>query len=346
MMGFGFLNYSLLVVLGFAVGLLTGAFGVGGAFLITPALNIIGLDMVSAIGTSFVSLAGKSMLAVWTHYKLGNVDWKLGIIFGSCGLLGVELGKRFLLHLQRLGIAGEWVRVAYVFLLTVVAVIMAKDCLGRRRHLKNKLMTEGEPKRIRELAELFATVITRTPPLIFLPHSDVRLSLCGVVLFGLLIGFLSGFMGVGGGFIGLPLFIYVLGIPTLLAIGTTALSVTFSSVYGTVVYAMDGNVKWVTAVLLIIGSLAGVHIGGRLTKYVHDTSLKGIFSLLLIAVAVSVSLMQARMTILSNITLFCSTACLCLVLLYRAKKGLDRAANSFRAKQALTLRQNNNSERR
>jgi hypothetical protein len=320
-MGFGLLNYSLLLVLGFAVGMLTGAFGVGGAFLITPALNIIGLDMVSAIGTSFVSLAGKSVLGVWTHYKLGNVDWKLGVIFGLCSLAGVELGKELLFYLQKLGLAGTWVRVSYIFFLTAVAIFMARDYL---RHRSGVELYNRERKGVRhgnQRFSMFRETILGVPPFISLPHSKVRLSVWVVIGSGIFLGLLSGFMGIGGGFISLPLFVYLLGVPTLAAIGTTALSVSFASIYGTIVYAIAGNVQWATAALLIGGSVGGVHVGGQLTRYVQEITLRGVFALLLLAVAVSVLLKQLQMVIPSMGTLFCSTAFVCLLLLWKARKN-------------------------
>lgn len=314
------LNCLVLPALGFAVGMLTGAFGVGGAFLITPALNIIGLDMVSAIGTSFVSLAGKSVLGTWTHYKLGNVDWKLGVIFGLCSLAGVELGKDLLFHLQKFGLAGTWVRVSYIFFLTTVAVFMGKDYLSSQGGLERD---SGERRGAREgnqLALMFRGAVLRLPPSIFLPHSRVRISVWVVVGSGIFLGLLSGFMGIGGGFIGLPLFIYLLGIPTVAAIGTTALSVSFASLYGTIVYAIAGNVEWVTAALLIGGSVAGVHVGGQLTQYVKEVVLRGVFALLLVFVALSVLLKQLGLVIPSMGMLFCSTLFVCLILLWNAVK--------------------------
>ena len=325
-MGYDLLNYSALLALGFAVGMLTGTFGVGGAFLITPALNIFGLNMVSAIGTSFVSLAGKSVLGVWTHYKLGNVDWKLGAIFGLGSLVGVELGKELLLHLQKLGLAGTWVRASYIFLLTAVAVFMARDYLKHRKNLKHdKSKREGAKLRNWQLPA-FREAVLMIPPCIFFPHSKVKLSVWVIIGSSIVLGFLSGFMGVGGGFISLPMFIYLLGIPTLVAVGTTVLSILFASLYGTIVYAMTGSVQWMTAVLLIAGSVVGVHVGGQLTKYVHEITLRGVFSLLLLAVAASVLFKQLGMAIPSNCTLFGSTAFVCLMLLYKARRKVGSGA--------------------
>ena len=319
-MGFDLFNYSALLALGFAVGMLTGTFGVGGAFLITPALNIIGLDMVSAIGTSFVSLAGKSVLGVWTHYKLGNVDWKLGVIFGLGSLVGVELGKELLLDLQNLGLAGTWVRVSYIFFLTAVAVFMARDHFKNRGGAAHgKSEREGEKRENRPLSAFRETALI-IPPSIFLPHSKIRLSVWVIIGSSIFLGLLSGFMGVGGGFIGMPLFIYLFGVPTLVAVGTTVLFVSFASLYGTIVYAISGDVQWVTAAILIVGGVAGVHVGGHLTKYVRETALRGVFSLLLLAVAASVLFKQLGMVIQSTCTLFGSTVFVCLLLFYKARK--------------------------
>jgi uncharacterized protein len=320
-MGFDILNNSVLFALGFALGMLTGTFGVGGGFLITPALNIIGLDVVSAIGTSFATLAGNSVFGVWTHCKLGNVDWKLGVTFGLCSLAGVELGRKLLFHLQRLGLAGTGVRASYILLLTILAILMARDYLTHRGGSERDEQGKKEVKQGNRLLQAFRKIVLTVPPFIFMPRSKVKLSAWVVIGSSVSLGLLSGFMGIGGGVVSLPLFIYLLGIPTLTAIGTTVLSVSFASLFGTIAYAVAGNVQWVTALLLIAGSVGGVHVGGHLTKYVHEIALRGVFSLLLLAVSVSVLLKQLGIVIPSAWTLFGSTAIVCLMLLYKASKN-------------------------
>jgi uncharacterized protein len=328
-MGFDLLNYSALLTLGFAVGMLTGTFGVGGGFLITPALNIIGLDMVSAIGTSFVSIAANSVLGVWTHFRLGNIDWKLGVIFGLSSLTGVELGKELLLHLQKLGLAGTWVRVSYIFFLIVVAVFMARDHFKHRRDTEHDKAENKGVKSKNLPSAAFRETVLMIPPSVVLPHSKISLSLWVIIGSSIFLGLLSGFMGVGGGFIAMPLFIYLFGVPTLVAVGTTVLSVSFASLYGTIVYTISGDVQWVTAALVIGGGVAGVHVGSHLTKYVHEITLRGVFSLLLLAIGVSVFFKQLGMVIPSTCTLFGSTALVCLILLYKARKKSRERSNDM-----------------
>jgi uncharacterized membrane protein YfcA len=325
-MGFDLLNYSALLALGFAVGMLTGTFGVGGAFLLTPALNIIGIDMVSAVGTSFACLAGKSVLGIWTHYRLGNVDWKLGIICGLSSLAGVELGNVLLLHLQKLGLAGTWVRLSYIFILTAVAVFMIRDYFKLRGDVEGDKSARGGVKQENGPFRALSGTVLRIPPLIFLPHSGIRLSVWTLIVSSIILGLMTGFMGVGGGFVSLPLFIYLLGVPTLIAIGTTVLSISLKSIYGTIVYAISGNVQWVPAALLIAGSVAGVHLGGQITRYVNEITLRSVFALFLLAIAVSVLFKQLGMDIPSTCTIFGSTAFVCLMLLYKARKKVGPGA--------------------
>ncbi|MCK4793719.1 MAG: sulfite exporter TauE/SafE family protein, partial [Desulfobacteraceae bacterium] len=115
------INPGVLLLLGFILGVLTGFFGLGGGWLLTPALNILGLPMVYAIGTGFFTLVGKTLYAATRHHKLGNVDIKLGIIMGISSTPGVELGKRLVFYLERVNLAGTYVRVAYMVLMLIIS---------------------------------------------------------------------------------------------------------------------------------------------------------------------------------------------------------------------------------
>lgn len=317
------INPVLLFLLGFVLGVLTGFFGVGGGFLLTPALNILGFQMVYAIGTGFFALVGKTLFGAVRHHRLGNVDLKLGITLGLFSIPGVELGKRLVLHLESLNIAGTYVRVAYIVLLVLISIFMLKEYYHLWK-MKQKGQ-EGEGIEQQEKGSTLTRYIYRIglPPKISLPCSGVdSISIWVIIVSGILIGFLSGFMGLGGGFMGLPLLIYVIGVPTIIAVGTSLVVVFLTSCYGTFVYAIGGYVEWKAALIILAGSLIGVQMGIYATKYVVGMKIKIMFALLLLFVAVSVFLKQINMVTISSYLVIGSACVLCLAILLPLRKGL------------------------
>jgi uncharacterized membrane protein YfcA len=240
--------------LGFLLGILTGFFGVGGGFLMTPALNILGLHMVYAIGTGFIPLVGKTLLGAVKHHKLGNVDLRLGITIGLFSTAGVELGKRLILYLEKLNLAGHYVRVVYIILLVFVSILMLKEYYDYRKRTRKGLqngVSETQQGNLPLTRHIYRIGLS---PKISFPHSGVgSISLWVIIASGILIGFISGFMGMGGGFIGLPLLIYVIGIPTITAVGNSLVIVFITSCYGTIVYAAAGRVEWLEALIILAG---------------------------------------------------------------------------------------------
>jgi uncharacterized membrane protein YfcA len=310
-------NLYIFFPLGFIFGILTGFLGIGGGFFMTPALNILGFQMVHAIGTSFCAITGNTFFGAIRHYGLGNMDLKLGMILGLLSMIGVDLGKKFLFHLERLGIAGTSVRVAYVFLLLLISVFILKEYF---QYLKPKRRIH--PSEIREVEEkkhFLALQIYRIkmPPRISLPHSGVNgVSFWVILIFGILIGFLSGFMGIGGGFISLPVLIYGIGVPTTIAIGTSLVNVFFTSFYGTILYAMERTVEWISVLILLAGSVVGVQVGAYATKYMTPTKIRVLFALFLFMVAISILLKQINMMTLSSYLLLGSAFSLSIAILF------------------------------
>ena len=314
----------VLFLLGFIIGVLTGFFGVGGGFLVTPALNILGLHMVHAIGTGFFTLVGKTLFGALRHRELGNVDLKLGIALGLCSIGGVELGKRLVLHLEKLNLVGTYVRVAYIILLASISILMLGEYYHYWRARQNG--GPGENTESRGSTDTVARRIYRIelPPRISLPRSGVAgVSIWVIIISGLLIGFLSGFMGIGGGLIGLPLLIYVIGVPTIIAVGTSLVIVFLTSCYGTAVYALTGNVQWMAGFIILAGSIIGVQCGVYATQYVTGMKIKILFALLLFAVAASVFLKQINMVTTSMYLVVGSACALSLVILLPLRKKIQ-----------------------
>jgi len=316
------INPLVLFLMGLMIGILTGFFGIGGGLLMTPALNILGLPMVHAIGTGFPAIAGNTLIGVIRHRKRGNVDLKLGIAMGVFCIMGVELGKSLVLHLEKLSLAGMYVRAAYIILLTVISIIMFRDYYSwKTRHneapgetIGSKANTHTMPRHIHRI---------ELPPMISLSRSGVgSISLWVIIISGFLIGLLSGFMGIGGGLIGLPLMIYVMGVPTIIAVGTSLVIVFLTSCYGTASYALAGNVEWTAALMVLAGSAIGVHFGVYATDGVTEMKIKILFALLLFLVAVSVFLKQMDIVTVSSYLVVGSACVLSLAIVLPLRKKL------------------------
>jgi uncharacterized membrane protein YfcA len=314
---------GVLLLLGFALGVLTGFFGVGGGWLLTPALNILGLPMVYAIGTGFFTLVGKTLYAATQHHKLGNVDIKLGAIMGICSIAGVDLGKRVVFYLEKANLAGTYVRAMYIVLMFAVSLSMLLEYF-RYRKMHRKEQGEGKATGKEQTPGLARYIYPiGLPPKISLSRSAVySISLWVIISCGLLIGFVSGFIGIGGGFIALPLLIYVIGAPTINAVGTSLVVVLITSCYGTYVFALVGYVQWLPALILLAGSLIGVHLGVYATRYVTGLKIRNLFALMVLSVGVSVLLKQINMALISSYLVMSSACALCLVILFPLRKNL------------------------
>lgn len=287
-------NILVLVAIGFCVGTLGGFFGVGGAWIVTPALNIFGFNMPFAIGTDLAHIFGKSIIATRKHSRLGNVDWRLGAfsIFGS--IIGIEGGKRFVLLLERAGNVGPVVRWTYMVFLFGLGAYMLYDYYSSVK--KQKGETEaGSPEEPEETTTSIALKLRQInlPPRISLPASGIDgISFWIVFVLFLLTGFLSGFMGVGGGFILLPALIYLIGCATTVAVGTSLLSVCFMSGYGCFTYSLSGRTELLAAMIMLIGAAIGAQVGVLATKYVRGYGIRLLFAIMIILAGLSVTLKQ------------------------------------------------------
>lgn len=287
-------NIIVLVAIGFCVGTLGGFFGVGGAWIVTPALNIFGFNMPFAIGTDLAHIFGKSIIATRKHSKLGNVDWRLGMFSIGGSVVGIELGKRFVLLLESLGEVGPVVRWTYMVFLFGLGVFMLYDYYAAVRRKKEQPVTEtsGEEEEVVSPVALKIRRL-RIPPMLSLPTSGIsEVSFWVVFLLFLVTGFLSGFMGVGGGFILLPALIYLMGCATTVAVGTSLLSVCFMSGYGCFSYSLSGRTELLAAMVMLVGAAIGAQLGVLATRYVRGYGIRLLFAIMIILAGGSVTLKE------------------------------------------------------
>lgn len=289
-------NILLLIAIGFCVGTLGGFFGVGGAWIVTPALNIFGFKMAFAIGTDLAHIFGKSIIATKKHSGMGNVDFRLGFFSIIASVIGIEVGKRAVLALERAGNVGDVVRWVYMIFLFGLGFYMIYDYVSAMKRMRQ----EGAEAPSASPVEVISPAAVRLhkiniPPVVSLPTSGIeRISFWVVFLIFLVTGFLSGFMGVGGGFILLPALIYLVGCPTTVAVGTSLLSVCFMSGYGCFSYSMSGRTELIAAMIMLIGAAVGAQVGVMATRYVRGYGIRLLFAVMILLAGVSVTLKQGQ----------------------------------------------------
>ena len=287
-------NALLLLLIGFCVGIMGGFFGVGGGWMITPALNIFGFHMAFAIGTPLASIFGQSLGAVKKHQRMGNVDWKLGLISIITSVIGLEIGSRTILELEKIGDVGSVVRWCYIFLLSGLGLYMLYDyfvihqkqlkLMEERKATKNYIHRSKASERLYRI---------NLPPMISFPASDIEGVSLWIILFIFLItGFLSGFMGVGGGFIIIPVLVYLIGLPTTIAVGTSLVTVLFTAAYGCFTYGIKGRVELIAAFIMLVGASIGAQIGATAVKYIKGYGIRLLFAIMIILASFSVTTEQ------------------------------------------------------
>jgi uncharacterized membrane protein YfcA len=268
-----------IVLIGLAVGFLSGLFGVGGGFLLTPVLKIVlGIPYPVAVGSSLVQISLNSAISSWTHSRNRNVDFKLGVLLGAGALAGADLGVRLHSALKRgdpLLIFGRSVSPMDLVLNLLFLVLLA--AVGVFILLETGRPASGEET---DTAASRALRRLRLPPSASFPRSGLeRYSLWAPLGLALLVGVLTGVMGVGGGFISFPLLLYVVGVPTHIAIGTSAFQILLASAYGAVRHGLAGNLDLVLVALLVPGSFAGVFLGVRASQLLVGRSIRRYFAL-------------------------------------------------------------------
>ena len=280
-------NGFALILLGFTVGTIGGFFGVGGAFMVTPALNVFGFPMAYAIGTDMAHIAGKSIVSTSKHRKFGNVDMKLALLMIIGTLVGIELGATLILWLEKIGRIGPIVRVAYMFLLFGLGSFMLYEYMtGMRRAVRQQgADPQGDAGKAR-LALWMQSI--KLKPVVYLKVSGFHISVWVIIGMGLFTGFLAGFLGVGGGFIRMPALMYIIGAPTKVAVGTDLFEVMVTGAYGAFSYAMKGRVELLAAMIMMVGAAIGAQLGATATRYARGTIIRLYFSITMLCGGLSV----------------------------------------------------------
>jgi uncharacterized membrane protein YfcA len=262
-----------LVVVGFVIGILGGFFGVGGSFIAGPALRAVGLDWNFAVGTDLAHIVGKSVVAVRQHRAFGNVDLKLGLIMAVGTIGGAELGAQLIQMLKRAGNVNLIVSIVSIVVYVSISTFMIWESHKTLRSKKGGAVAPPTAAASKKHDPSSFGHVTRSiqrwnlPPMIRLPASGVTISLWVILLVAFVGGLFSGFLGGGAGYIRMPSMVYVLGIPTHLAVGTDLFEIIISASYGTFTHAIKGNVDILIALVMHTGAAIGAQIGAISTQY-------------------------------------------------------------------------------
>ncbi len=278
-----------LVILGLGVGIIGGFFGMGGAWMVTPALNVLGLPMAFAIGTDITHMAGKSLISTMRHAKFGNVDYKLALImvFGTVG--GLEIGARNIMWLERVGKIDLYVRCGYLVLLTGIAWLVFADVLKRRNKDRAARAAGRTVDQLTTGIEWYKTLQQiKIPPVVNFPRAGVRCSVWLPVAVAFFTGWLAGVLGIGGGLIRMPSLIYLIGCPTHVAVGTDLFEIAVSGLYGAATYSYKGRVELWAAFIMLIGAAVGAQIGAVATKYVKGYGIRIFFGFAVVGCDISI----------------------------------------------------------
>jgi len=264
-----------LAIVGFIIGILGGFFGVGGSFIAGPALRAVGLDWNFAVGTDLAHIVGKSVVAAKRHRALGNVDLRLGFIMALGTIGGAECGAQLIQMLKRAGNVNLVVSVISIAVYVSISSFMLWESRKTLQLHKKKPPSPGKGKGAAAKKDVSAfTPTTRAIqrlkiwPMVSLPTSGIKaISVWVILLVSFIGGLFSGFLGGGAGYIRMPSMVYVLGIPTHLAVGTDLFEIIISASYGTFTHAIKGNVDILIALVMHTGAAIGAQIGAICTQF-------------------------------------------------------------------------------
>jgi uncharacterized membrane protein YfcA len=273
-------NALALLALGLTAGFLSGLFGIGGGFLLTPALIFIGVPPAVAVGSQAPQILATSVSSLDQQWRRGNVVLRMGLTLLAGGLIGSALGVQLFGFLKAIGQIDVVIALAFIIMLSVMGGLMLAE--SSRTMLRQKLK---KPVTRRKLHQHYW--VARWPVKVRYPKSRLYVSVFMPLLLGLAGGVLSAIMGVGGGFMLVPAMIYLLGMPTLLVIGTSALQIVFVAANVTVLQAWQNEtVDLFLSLMMIAGGVIGAPLGSRLSVRLPGEQLRGLLALVLIGMAI------------------------------------------------------------
>lgn len=280
-------NLVVIVGLGLMVGLLSGLFGVGGGFLMTPLLIMFGIPATVAAATDSNQIVAASTSGTYAHWRLGNVDFKMGLLLLAGGFLGGLGGVQAIKVLRAMGNADFVIKLTYVLMLGGVGGYMFYESLASLRKGKNPSAAEDKEENKKESG--LSRVLKALPLQTRFEKSGVTHSALLPIVFGGFVGVLAAVMGVGGGFLMVPVMVYVLRMPMHVVVGTSLFQILFNCIEVTFLQAYTNhNVDFILAILLLLGSTVGAQVGAVFGRKLKGEQLKVILATIVLAVTVKI----------------------------------------------------------
>ena len=270
------INFFILMFLGLVVGFLSGMFGVGGGFLMTPMLMLMGIPPAVAVASEANHILAASVSGFLAHMRRANVDFLMGFILLIGGVFGSIIGVFLLKYLLSIGQEKLFISLSYIFILVFVGLWMLTESVssikkkykGKKNKLHEHIWLHGLPFKIK------------------FRKSHLYISILPPIFIGLLVGILSSIMGVGGGFILVPAMIYILGMPTQVVVGTSLLQIVFVTTVSTIMHAyINQTVDVVLSSLLLIGAVVGAQIGTKAMGLLRGEQIRFLLAIIIIIVA-------------------------------------------------------------
>jgi uncharacterized membrane protein YfcA len=290
--------FVISILIGLGAGLITGCIGAGGGFIIAPALMSAGIKGILAVGTDLFHIFAKAIMGTVMHRKLGNVSVPLALVFLIGAIIGATLGgviNRVFYELNPV-LSDAFITTVYALMLGFLGIYALIDFLKARKAIKAEVVfheygedSQGgrdEGTNMGDLPRRLQAV--KIPPMVkfdfdFTPGGR-SISWIFLVLSGALVGLAAGIMGVGGGFLTFPIFVYMLGVSSMTTVGTDIFQIIFTAGYASITqYAIYGFIFYTLAMGMLLGSLVGIQIGSLVTKVVKGITIRGFYAMAVLA---------------------------------------------------------------
>jgi len=269
------INIPLLLLISAAVGFLTGLLGIGGGFLMTPILIFLGIPPVYAVANGANNILAASVSGSLAHYFKNHIDVKMGVLILVGGLIGSIIGVEIFIFFLKKGTINSLISISYFILLSSIGLMMFYESLSEMRRIRNNKFIK------RRMHQHYW--IHNLPFKVRIHASKLYISAIGPIFFGILIGLISSLLGVGGGFILVPILIYIIGMPAKLVPGTSLFAMIFVMIIVTLLHAIANyTIDIYLVFILALGSVVGAQLGSIISSKLAGEELRGLLSILIL----------------------------------------------------------------
>ena len=270
-----YINVPLLLLISAIVGFFTGLLGIGGGFLMTPILMFLGIPPIYAVANGANNILAASVSGSLAHYFKNHIDVKMGIYILIGGLIGSIVGVEIFIFFIKKGSINNLISVSYCILLTSIGILMFYESLSEMKRIRNNKFIK------RKLHKHYW--IHNLPFKVRIHASKLYISAIGPIFFGIIVGLISSLLGVGGGFILVPVLIYIIGMPARLVPGTSLFAMIFVMIIVSLLHAIENNtIDLYLVMILSFGSVLGAQLGSKVSTRLAGEELRGLLSILIL----------------------------------------------------------------